>query len=138
MHIHTHTHTHTHIHTYTHTHIHTYTHTHIHTYTHTHIHTYTHTHTHIHIHTMYVCMYVLEELSIVRVQQDYLLELLRLLSLCAPCKYVFVNGRAKRESEESALLIHAAIPVAHVVDLLFNLSLRQSHIKAAILSFLAQ
>lgn len=74
----------------------------------------------------------------VAVQQAYLLELFRLLSSCAPCKYVFANGRAKRESEESALLCQAAIPLHYVVELMCGVHLRQAYVKAAILSFMAQ
>ncbi len=57
--------------------------------------------------------------------------LLDLLSTCAPNRLVYVNGMAKREHEEAALLLQAAIPVQGVVSAL--LSVDNWEVKAALL-----
>ncbi len=44
--------------------------------------------------------------------------MISLLTRCTPCKYVFVNERAKRQGEEGALLCRAALPAQNLILLL--------------------
>lgn len=63
-------------------------------------------------------------------------ELLDLLSKCAPNRLVYRKGVAARESEESALIIQAAIPITGAVSAL--LSVTNCGMKAVLLRFLEQ
>jgi len=54
-------------------------------------------------------------------QKQYYLEVVSVLTRCAPCKYVYQQDRAIREAEESSLLVRAALPMKSLIQVLSGL-----------------